>query len=76
MTRRDAIYEKLGREFKAINERLDAEARTDLDGILWKLSGETAVREPKLIEFFLACARDEDIIDPEKLIRRFDELGL
>lgn len=36
---KDQIYEWLGREFKRIEEKLDAEGKTELDGLLWKLAG-------------------------------------
>jgi len=35
-----AVYEWLSREFKPIDDKLDAEGKTELDGIVWKISNE------------------------------------
>ncbi len=34
------IYEWLSREFKPIDVKLDAEGKTELDGIVWKIAQE------------------------------------
>jgi len=40
-----AVYEWLSREFKSIDDKLDAEGKTELDGIVWKLAEEWALKD-------------------------------
>lgn len=39
-TSRDAIYNRLRSEFKAIEDELSPEKQTELDGLLWKIAAE------------------------------------
>jgi hypothetical protein len=48
-SKKEIIYAWLTREFSVIEEKLDAEDKTNLDGILWKLAGELA--EEKVFTF-------------------------